>query len=76
VLRRLIDTDLQAWKTAELRKPLILTGARQVGKSWAINSFGRAHFKSLVTIDLEKRADLHALFKGSLASRSLLSQLA
>jgi predicted AAA+ superfamily ATPase len=74
-MKRLIQQQLRQWKTADRRKPLILRGGRQVGKTWSIEQFGREQFAGTVKIDLEKRADLHPLFQGNLDSRTLLPQL-
>lgn len=60
-------TDLEAWKEKPSRKPLILNGARQVGKSWLVKEFGKSHFKSnLLIINFEKRRELHAVFERNL----------
>lgn len=74
-MKRLIEEQLLQWKTADRRKPLILRGGRQVGKTWSVEQFGREKFADLVKIDLEKRADLHPLFQGNLDSQSLLPHL-
>lgn len=56
--------DLLYWKTKTNRKPLIVNGARQVGKSWLINHFGQQQFKGQVTtINFEKSKNLHGIFK-------------
>ena len=39
---------LEAWKESEHRKPLILQGARQVGKTWIMKEFGRQYYESYV----------------------------
>jgi uncharacterized protein len=75
ILKRLIEDQLRLWKAADRRKPLILRGARQVGKTWSVEQFGRDEFAGTVKIDLEKRADLHPLFQGNLDSKTLLPQL-
>ena len=75
-MRRLIDDQLLHWKTSSRRKPLIIRGGRQIGKTWSIDRFGQDHFGSIVKIDLEKRRDLHDIFAGDLSSQSILSQLA
>lgn len=74
-LKRLIEDQLKQWKASDRRKPLIVRGGRQVGKTWSIDRFGREEFSSTVKVDLEKRADLHRIFDGSLDSRALLTQL-
>lgn len=74
-MKRLVEEQLQHWKTSDRRKPLILRGGRQVGKTWSVEQFGREQFAGIVKIDLEKRADLHLLFQGNLDSKTLLPQL-
>ncbi len=74
-MRRLIESALLEWKAAGRRKPLILRGARQVGKTWTVEQFGRAHFREVVKVDLEKRRDVHRVFEGNLGSKAVLSQL-
>lgn len=61
-MKRSVEADLEAWATRKGRKPLIVRGARQVGKSWVIREFGRRHFGRVVEVNLERRADLHAAF--------------
>ena len=74
-MRRFVQDQLRRWKTADRRKPLIIRGGRQVGKTWSVEEFGRADFKATVKVDLEKRVDLHSLFRGDLDSKTLLPQL-
>lgn len=45
--------ELEAWKTSMGRKPLILRGARQVGKSYLVEMFGKKHFQNTVVINFE-----------------------
>jgi predicted AAA+ superfamily ATPase len=72
---RAIDERLRSWKASARRKPLIVRGARQVGKSWSIQQFGRAEFRNVVTIDFEKRPLLKPLFTGDLSPAVLVEQL-
>lgn len=73
---RFVVRKLLAWKTQERRKPLILRGARQVGKTWSVMDFGRNHFAGAVhVVDLEKRPDWHRLFEGNLDATRILSEL-
>lgn len=74
-MKRLVKDQLRRWKAADRRKPLIIRGGRQVGKTWSVEEFGRDEFKATVKIDLEKRADLHLLFQGNLDSKTLLPRL-
>lgn len=75
-MRRLIEDKLLLWKTSDRRKPVIIRGGRQIGKTWSVADFGKKQFSSTVKIDLEKRRDLHDIFAGDLSSHTILSQLA
>lgn len=44
-MKRSIYKDLLQWKRNKLRKPLIIDGARQVGKTWVIKEFGKNEYK-------------------------------
>lgn len=59
--KRLIDEQLLLWKESPRRKPLLIRGARQVGKSTAVREFGKS-FKYYIEINLERQADLKQLF--------------
>ncbi len=60
-IKRHIDQKLLEWKTEQRRKPLLIRGARQVGKSTAIREFGKT-FHYFAEINLEKQPDLKLLF--------------
>ena len=67
---------LIAWKDAPDRHPLLVRGARQVGKTWSIVDFGRAHFPGVVhVIDFEQRPAARDYFLGDLDPRKVLSGL-
>ena len=74
-MRRFIDDELLRWQKAERRKPLILRGARQVGKTWSLKEFGKNHFDSLALVDLERNPPLRKLFDGDLYAVRLCSDL-
>lgn len=59
--KRQIDNELLLWKESPLRKPLLIRGARQVGKSSAVQTLGKT-FRYYVEINLEKQPSLKALF--------------
>ena len=44
-MKRFVAEKLEAWKNSPRRKPLVLRGARQVGKTWSVLDFGRSHFE-------------------------------
>ena len=61
-MRREKLNDLIAWKKATSRKPLIIRGARQVGKTWLMKEFGNTQYTQTVYINFEKNKRLHSLF--------------
>lgn len=62
MFRRNIESNFLNWKTSSIRKPLIVRGARQVGKTSIIRKFAKENFDNLVEINLEK-SDQYELFK-------------
>ncbi len=66
---RTILQELRAWKASEYRKPLVLRGARQVGKTTVIKEFAK-EFDSFINLNLEKEED-RDLFNNSLDAKKL-----
>ncbi len=71
----MIEQDLLAWRNSHRRKPLIVQGARQVGKTYSIEKLGIDYFDVLAKLDLEKNRDWHQIFEGDLEPQRILSQL-
>ena len=61
-MERFIMQDLIAWKNREDRKPLILLGARQVGKTYILKEFGRREFENIAYINCDNNAMVKDLF--------------
>jgi uncharacterized protein len=59
---RYLLQQLVQWKTAATRKPLIIQGARQVGKTWLMNEFGKQAFKQVVYLNFESSERLRTMF--------------
>ena len=74
-MQRLAEKQIAGWRDSSRRKPLIIRGARQVGKTWLVENVLAKQFTSFVKIDLEKRRDLHPHFAGNLEPQSILSHL-
>ena len=66
---------LKTWRDHPLRKPLLLRGARQVGKSWLIRQFGLT-FDHFIEINFEKDKQIKQLFMGSLEPQLLIQKIA
>lgn len=54
--------ELIKWKESQRRKPLIIEGARQVGKTWLVKEFAKAHYKNLAYINFEEQVFMQELF--------------
>lgn len=65
-------TQLQTWKTKAHRKPLIIRGARQVGKTWLMKEFGSKKYASTVYINFDNNQRMRTLFEGSLEIERLI----
>ena len=74
MFRRIIDFHLKKWKTDDFRKPLLLRGARQVGKTFAVRQLGK-QFSSFVEINFEKLEGAAALFEKDLDPDRLILAL-
>lgn len=67
--KRIIDKKLLEWKASQRRKPLLIRGARQVGKSSAVRHFGK-EFKYFVEINLESQPSIRGLFSKDIENDS------
>lgn len=61
-MKRYLSDELVAWKKSENRKPLIIQGARQVGKTWLMKEFGKQEFEQVVYLNFESSSRLNSLF--------------
>lgn len=62
-MERKIISQLRSWKSSSLRKPLVLRGARQVGKTWIMKDFGKTEYKEVIYINFEREKQLQTLFE-------------
>lgn len=61
-MERTAMTKLLAWKNSPHRKPLLLLGARQVGKTWLLNEFGKRHFQKIANIRFDRNPVMREAF--------------
>ena len=61
-MKRLLYNELIEWKNKKDRKPLILNGARQVGKTWLLKEFGTKEYKHLAYINCDENPDMKNIF--------------
>lgn len=74
-MKRFAIKELEKWKDSPRRKPLIVEGARQVGKTWLVKEFAAAYYKNLVYVNFEKQIFLRDLFKADFDTGRILTAL-
>ena len=74
-MERTCMAELVAWKGRSGRKPLIVKGARQTGKTWLVKEFGRRQFADTVTIDFMLDESYKSLFAQDLDPRRIITQI-
>ena len=72
--RQLMD-ELIAWKSRTNRKPLLLKGARQTGKTWLLNEFAGQQYQNVIRFDFMLEPGARSLFDGSLDPKRIISQI-
>lgn len=72
-MKRDVSIDLICWKNRNDFKPLIIRGARQVGKSYVVRELGKSHFDNLIEINFERNPEIANLFSHSDPFRILKS---
>lgn len=72
--KRKIDEELERWASSNERKPLLLRGARQVGKTSAVKHLGLS-FEHFAQVDFNERHDVHYLFEGNYSPQEICQML-
>ena len=67
--------ELKAWKAKKNRKPLIIRGARQVGKSWLMKEFGTREYEDMIYVSFDNNERMANLFEGSMNVERLIAGL-
>lgn len=74
-MERLLLDELINWENKKGRKPLILQGARQVGKTWLLKKFGTECFDDLCYINFEQSEPINQIFDGTISPQRIIEQL-
>ena len=74
-MQRDVMSELLRWKADKSRKPLIVFGARQVGKTWLLEEFGRAHYREVAYVLMTENLRMQRLFSGTNDAKALISGL-
>ena len=75
IMKRLIEQRLYEWKNSLNRKPLLIYGARQIGKTYSMLTFGKEHYANVVYCNFESTMDLHAIFERNLDPERIVSAI-
>ena len=69
-IKQLID-----WKNRKDKKPLVIKGARQVGKTWLMKEFGRTEYKNVAYVNFDSNERMNILFSGDMDIKRLIAGL-
>lgn len=75
-MKRFILEELIKWKESKYRKPLILKGARQIGKTYILKQFGEENYEGVAYFNFDHDEDLYNLFENTKDPKRILEQLA
>jgi predicted AAA+ superfamily ATPase len=74
-MERKIVRELLAWRNSPNRLPLLLQGARQVGKTYTLLTFGKEHYKNVAYFSMEESGDIPAVFQRDLNPQRIVREL-
>lgn len=74
-LQRSLLQELISWKSKRKRKPLLLQGARQVGKSWLLKQFGSVAFDNFVVVNIDRETSIREIFERTKEPRRIIEQI-
>lgn len=75
IIKRDIIDIFKRWKDDPHRKPILLEGARQIGKTWAMDTFGKECFEHCAKFDFDRQPEVKAAFQVSKDPRRILKEL-
>ena len=74
-MKRKLLENLIEWKNRKAHKPLILEGARQVGKTWLMQEFGKTHYKKVAYINFDRNLKMRETFETDLDTKRLITAI-
>jgi len=74
-MKRSVYNELLAWKNSPDRKPLLLQGGRQTGKTWLMEEFGKNEFRNVISLNFEKNPRLSAFFNEDISPTNIIKSL-
>ena len=74
-MQRLFEKKLLEWKQSGMKKPLMVVGARQIGKTYIIEKFAKANFEQYLYFNLEKNAEVRNIFEKTIDDAKIIEEL-
>lgn len=74
-MERKIYKQLIDWKNSSSRKPLLLMGARQVGKTYIVKKFAKENYEDYIFINFEEKKGIESIFEGDLTPSIIISKI-
>ncbi len=74
-MERLVLNKLLEWKNSEFRKPLLLKGVRQVGKTWILKEFGKRYYKNTAYFNFDESPEYKQFFETTKDVKRILDNL-
>lgn len=75
IIARDILEDFKQWKTSTDRKPILIKGARQIGKTWVMEEFGRQCYEHYVKFDFDEQQELASVFQTTKDPHRIIKEL-
>ena len=74
-MQRLFEKKLFDWKKSGMKKPLMVVGARQIGKTYTILKFAKENFEEYLYFNLEKDIEIRNIFENSINEEKIISDI-
>ena len=74
-MKRLFEKKLLDWKESGMKKPLMVVGARQIGKTYTIENFAKLNFEEYLYFNLEKNLEVRNIFEQSIDDEKIISNI-
>ena len=72
---RLFENKLLEWKQSGMKKPLMVIGVRQIGKTYIIEKFGKENFEEYLYFNLEKDEEIRNIFEKTINESKIIEEI-
>ncbi len=74
-MKRKAIFELEKWKKSADRKPMVLKGARQVGKTWLMKEFGKTNYENIAYLNFDEEDELKSIFEKNKSPKRIIELL-